>query len=77
MRITGPLDMLHIDGNHQLDGVMTDCGLWLEKLIAGGLACFHDYGNPGLPDVKEAVDKYVNDWEKLSLTKTLLVMRKL
>lgn len=76
MRIVGSLDMIHIDGNHQLDGVMTDCGLWLEKLAQGGLACFHDYGNPGLPDVKVAVDKYVSDWEHVGLTKTLLVMRK-
>ncbi len=76
MKIAGPLDMIHIDGNHQLDGVMTDCGLWLEKLVQGGLGCFHDYGNPGLPDVKVAVDKYVSDWEHVGLTKTLLVMRK-
>lgn len=74
--ISGPLDMVHIDGDHQLDGVLRDCDLWLPKLKPGGLACFHDYGNDGLPDVKKGVDKSVADWKVVELANTLLCVRK-
>ena len=72
-----PIDLLHIDGDHQLDGVVKDCELWLPKVKPGGSVCFHDYGNPGLPGVKEAVDKCLpHGWERVGVYDTLLVVRK-
>ena len=60
-QVSGPLDLIHIDGNHRYDPIKLDCGLWLPKLERGGYAAFHDY-NP-IPDrpahhgVKKAVDE--------------------
>lgn len=39
---TRPIDLLHIDGGHDL--IEQDCALWLPKLKAGGYAMFHDWG---------------------------------
>lgn len=75
--IDGPIDLLHIDGDHQYDGVVQDCKLWLPKVQAGGSVCFHDYGNPGLSGVKEAVDQCLPpEWERVGVYCTLLVVRR-
>lgn len=75
--IGDPIDLLHVDGDHQLDGVVKDCELWLPKVRPGGSVCFHDYGNPGLPGVEEGVDRYVPvEWDWVGVYDTLLVVRK-
>jgi predicted O-methyltransferase YrrM len=38
-----PIDMLFIDGSHQLADVVSDFTLWAPHLRPGGLVVFHDY----------------------------------
>lgn len=40
---TGEISMLHIDGNHDLDAVLTDCKLWVPRIKAGGWLILDDY----------------------------------
>jgi hypothetical protein len=35
-------DFIFIDGDHSLEGVLTDCRLWLPRLKTGGLLAMHD-----------------------------------
>ncbi len=59
------IDLLHIDGDHSFDGVMTDCKTWIPKVRKGGIVCFDDYGHPTLPSVKKAVQQYIEDTKSL------------
>lgn len=38
-----PIDMLFIDGSHQLQDVVDDFNLWVPHLRPGGMVVFHDY----------------------------------
>lgn len=54
-----PIHLIHIDGDHTYSGVMTDCLVWLPKVVDGGWALFDDYGHQSLPEVIEAVSAYM------------------
>jgi predicted O-methyltransferase YrrM len=57
----GGIDLAFIDGDHEAIAVTTDLMLVAEQLRSGGYLCCHDYGNPGLLGVAEAVDEYIAD----------------
>jgi len=66
------IDYLHIDANHQNEGITADCENWLGFVKSGGVVQFHDYVNkvafPQLPDI---VDTYTEGWkimEKVDLS---------
>jgi predicted O-methyltransferase YrrM len=40
--ITGPVELLFIDGDHSYEAVRRDAELWLPRLIEGGTVMFHD-----------------------------------
>ncbi len=40
--ITGPVELLFIDGDHSYETVRRDAELWLPRLIDGGTVMFHD-----------------------------------
>lgn len=40
--IQGPIDLLFVDGSHDLADVRTDVECWLPKLRVGGVIAFHD-----------------------------------
>lgn len=40
--IPGPIDLLFVDGSHDLADVRTDIECWLPKLRVGGVIAFHD-----------------------------------
>ena len=39
----GEISLLHIDGNHDLDAVLTDCKLWVPRIKNGGWLVLDDY----------------------------------
>jgi predicted O-methyltransferase YrrM len=53
---TLPLDLIHIDGYHDMPGIEPDCRLFLPHVVSGGVAVFHDidYGC-----VAECIDRFV------------------
>jgi predicted O-methyltransferase YrrM len=61
-------DLIHIDGGHSLEEVVSDIKSYLHLLTDGGFLVFHDTTNPAWPGVAEAVDKirstlfYRYDW---------------
>ena len=70
---------LFIDADHELHGVTRDLQ-WTHFLVPGGLLAMHDYA-PGsrLSGVTLAADRFLArnpHFEKLSLTNSLLIMRK-
>lgn len=52
------LDFVYIDGDHTYDAVANDLGLWFDKVQDGGIIAGHDYNNPELPGVQQAVDGF-------------------
>ncbi|MGB0767312.1 MAG: glycosyltransferase, partial [Phycisphaeraceae bacterium] len=54
----GSLDFVYIDADHRFDAVADDLGAWFDKVREGGILAGHDYDNPELPDVQQAVDGY-------------------
>lgn len=50
-----PIDLVHIDGNHEYYFVVQDIKLWTKHLKVGGFVLFDDYGHDSLPDVYRAV----------------------
>lgn len=62
-RVPYGIDLLHVDGNHQADGIRRDCELYLPKVKSGGVVSFHDYGVSMFPGIKQAVDQHMQGWE--------------
>lgn len=75
-RLLGPIDLLHIDGDHTLGGISNDCMLYLPDLNPGGVVCVHDYTNPAYPDIQTVLDEYTKGWEDLGVYNTLAIRRK-
>lgn len=45
--LTGPVELLFIDGDHSPEGARRDGELWLPRVMVGGLAMFHDVATSG------------------------------
>ncbi len=62
----GKIFLLHVDGDHDYDGVATDCKDWCPLVEVGGYVCFDDYGHDSLPEVYKAVCEYMGthpEWQ--------------
>lgn len=61
-------DVVFIDGKHDFDSVLRDARNYYCKVKYGGHLVFHDYYNPGQPEVRIAVDHFLkeNPFFKLS-----------
>lgn len=70
------IDLLHIDGWHDLPGIEPDCQLWLPYVRQGGIAAFHD---SDCPPVAYCIKKYVQDqcWQKVSEAGRTTIWRRL
>ncbi len=60
-----PINLIHIDGDHEYEAVYKDCSNWLPKIVSGGYACFDDYGHDSLPGVYAGVSDYMKTREAL------------
>lgn len=49
-------DLIFIDGDHSLNGVLYDTQLARQVVRKGGIICWHDYGNYSVPSVSEAIN---------------------
>jgi hypothetical protein len=74
----GPVDLAYIDGDHEKDIVTIDLELIGNQIKPGGFLTAHDYGNPGLPGVKDALDFYVtpDGWDSVGFFGNLGVWRR-
>lgn len=54
----GSLDFVYLDGDQRFDAVGADLGAWFNKVREGGIIAGHDYDNPDMPDVQQAVDGF-------------------
>jgi predicted O-methyltransferase YrrM len=62
----GKIDLIHIDGDHEYEGVLSDIKHWLPKVNKGGYACFDDFGHDSLPGIWKACNEYFTEhknWE--------------
>lgn len=57
-----PIDLLFIDGGHDYETVLSDCG-FLKWVIPGGYAIFHDTSWKGVKQVLKEVMTDNPDWE--------------
>lgn len=67
----GQVNMVFVDGQHDYQAVVADIHAWRDKIKAGGILAFHDYGAPICPEVKPAVDSVFGDTEPLLHVETL------
>jgi predicted O-methyltransferase YrrM len=49
------VDLVFLDAGHTYEEVKQDIELWLPLIRPGGIICGHDYGDPGFPDIEQAV----------------------
>ncbi|MBN9119687.1 MAG: class I SAM-dependent methyltransferase, partial [Planctomycetes bacterium] len=56
--LSGPFGLIFIDTLHDAASVSRDIGAALPVLAPGGLLAFHDYPDPGWPDVRRVVDEH-------------------
>lgn len=54
----GSLDFIYLDGKQDFDAVGSDLCAWFDKVKEGGIIAGHDYDNPEMPDVQQAVDGF-------------------
>jgi SAM-dependent methyltransferase len=60
-----PVDWVHVDGDHERNGIMGDIRTWFRHVRPGGFISFHDYDDPHWPAVKEVVDRMMEGQEYL------------
>jgi predicted O-methyltransferase YrrM len=70
-------DLVFIDTEHDAASVGRDIEAMAPLLISGGLAAFHDYPDPGWPDVRRVVDEYAarHSWRRVAQADYLGVFR--
>lgn len=51
-------DLIFIDGDHSMEGVLHDTLLARQVIRKGGIICWHDYGNYLVPDVSAVIDSF-------------------
>jgi len=78
-----PIDLLFIDGGHQIGVVDQDCARWIPLVRPGGLVAFDDYTGKALPReedchwaVRESAERWTSEWETVGYWQGLLVRRK-
>jgi len=59
-------DVVFIDGDHSVEGVLLDYDCWIDSLKPGGILAFHDY-HPNHPGVVKVVDELsaTLKWEQI------------
>jgi MMP 1-O-methyltransferase len=45
--LTGPVELLFVDGDHSFQGARSDADIWLPRVITGGVVMFHDVATSG------------------------------
>lgn len=71
------IDLAFIDGDHEAHMVRVDLQVVAQRIRRGGTLTAHDYANPGLPGVKEALDPYVaHGWDAAGVFGSLGVWRR-
>jgi len=58
-RVTGPVELLFIDGDHSVEGARRDAELWLPRLAEGGVVMFHDAATAAYTGPRRAVQQMV------------------
>lgn len=70
------VDLVFVDGAHDLQSVRTDIENWKGHIKPDGIIAIHDYGAPSLPNVKQAVDECCAGWNELLHIGTIKAFRK-
>ena len=67
-KLTGPFGLVFIDTGHDAASVRRDINAALPLLEMGGRLAFHDYPDPGWPDVRRVVDEYAHrlGWKRIA-----------
>jgi hypothetical protein len=68
-----PIDLLHIDGWHDLPGIEADCYLWLPWVNHNGIAVFHD---SDCDPVADCIARYCKGYTLLETAFRTTVWRK-
>lgn len=70
-RYNREIDLLHIDGNHAIDGIERDILNYEPKVKPGGVIVCHDYDTRDsselhlvFPGISEMCNKYLGEWKK-------------
>lgn len=58
-----PIDLLYIDSSHERAETIAEVRAWRPYLQPGALVMFDDYGHPGYPGVREAIEQLGLDGE--------------
>jgi predicted O-methyltransferase YrrM len=45
--VTGPVELLFVDGDHSVEGARRDAELWLPRVMTGGTVLLHDVASSG------------------------------
>lgn len=72
-------DLILLDGDHSFEGVARDFKAYRDLVEVDGFLVFDDYGHPGWPGVKEAVDQLVvpnKSFEQVGVGWTTAVFRR-
>ena len=64
----GPFDLILIDGAHDAASLGRDIAAALRRLAPGGRLAFHDYPDPGWPEVRPTVDAHARalNWRRVA-----------
>ena len=67
-KLTGPFGLVFIDTGHDAASVRRDINAALSLLEMGSRLAFHDYPDPGWPDVRRVVDEYASrlGWKRIA-----------
>jgi len=55
------IDIIHIDGDHEYEGVKDDILNYTPLVVSGGFIVFDDYGHESLPGVYQACSEFMTE----------------
>jgi len=85
-RVTAPVHLLFIDGDHRYSGVKADLEGWTRLIKPGGMLILHDYAplpehivlQPTIEGVRRATEEWAEwaEWERLPAPDSLAAFRR-
>lgn len=70
------VEMVFFDGDHKTEALKADIKVWLPRILPKGIAVFHEYKHPNVPELTKVVDKAMQKYTLIGEERYLIAFKK-